>query len=71
MGSNTDKSPAWQQELDVSESLTALKRQLSEEALNEPDGRQKLLAAARSLSHSLETPGESVQRLAYLVRLWT
>ncbi|KAI4095372.1 MAG: hypothetical protein LQ344_001670 [Seirophora lacunosa] len=66
MGSNTDKSPAWQQELDVSESLTALKRQLSEEALNEPDGRQKLLAAARSLSHSLETPGESVQRLAYL-----
>ncbi|KAL8650284.1 MAG: hypothetical protein Q9210_003917 [Variospora velana] len=66
MGSNIEDTSAWQQDRDVSESLAALKHQLAEEALNEPDGRQKLLAAARSLSNSLETPGESVQRLAYL-----
>lgn len=68
MGSNIEDTSAWQQDRDVSESLAALKHRLAEEALNEPDGRRKLLAAARSLTNSLETPGESVQRLAYLVR---
>ncbi|KAI4285844.1 MAG: hypothetical protein L6R35_004568 [Caloplaca aegaea] len=66
MGSNIEDTSAWQQDRDVSESLAALKHRLAEEALNEPDGRRKLLAAARSLTNSLETPGESVQRLAYL-----
>lgn len=70
MGSNIEDTSAWQQDRDVSESLAALKHRLAEEALNEPDGRRKLLAAARSLTNSLETPGESVQRLAYLVRTY-
>ncbi|KAL9015591.1 MAG: hypothetical protein Q9185_007021 [Variospora sp. 1 TL-2023] len=66
MGSNIEDTSAWQQDRDVSESLAALKHRLAEEALNEPDGRRKLIAAARSLTNSLETPGESVQRLSYL-----
>lgn len=68
MGSVPENVTSWQQEPDVSESLAALKERLSEEALNGPDGRRKLLEAAQSLANSLETPGESVQRLAYLVR---
>ncbi|KAI4149189.1 MAG: hypothetical protein L6R39_002571 [Caloplaca ligustica] len=66
MGSVPENVTSWQQEPDVSESLAALKERLSEEALNGPDGRRKLLEAAQSLANSLETPGESVQRLAYL-----
>ena len=68
MGSTGESYTAWQQEPDVSDSLAVLKQGLSEEALNGPDGRRKLLEATRSLSSVLETPGESVQRLAYLVR---
>lgn len=71
MGSTGGSQTAWQQEPDVSESLAVLKERLSEEAINGPDGRRKLLEAARSLSSALETPGESVQRLAYLVRSTT
>ena len=67
MGSFTETSPTWQQDPDVSESLAVLKEALSEEAISKPDGRRKLVQAARSLSTTLETPGESIQRVAYLV----
>lgn len=68
MGSTTESSTTWQQDPEVSESLAIIKQRLSEEAINGPDGRRKLIEAARNLGNTLETPGESVQRLAYLVR---
>ncbi|KAL8922585.1 MAG: hypothetical protein Q9208_005089 [Pyrenodesmia sp. 3 TL-2023] len=66
MGSTTESSIPWQQDPEVSESLAVIKQRLSEEAINGPDGRRKLIEAARNLANTLETPGESVQRLAYL-----
>ncbi|KAL8902670.1 MAG: hypothetical protein Q9207_004472 [Kuettlingeria erythrocarpa] len=50
----------------MSESLTILKKRLSDEAMNGPNGRRKLMEAARRLANAIETPGESIQRLAYL-----
>ncbi|KAI4122409.1 MAG: hypothetical protein LQ338_005832 [Usnochroma carphineum] len=60
----------WHQDPDVSDALATLKQRLSREALNEPESRRNLMDAARSLSNHLETPGEYVQRVAYLDSLF-
>ncbi|KAL8801694.1 MAG: hypothetical protein Q9182_004288 [Xanthomendoza sp. 2 TL-2023] len=66
MDSTKVSSTAWQQQLELSESLVVLKQRLTEEAMNAPNGRRELIEAARNLANTLETPGESVTRLAYM-----
>lgn len=55
------------QDSEVTNTINALKRILSEKDPAAPATREHLKDAAEKLSLALETPGETVQRVAYYV----